>query len=53
MSTPPPNPRLTTQDVEDRFLDFFTERGHRRQAESSLLTPLGDPVLFTTSGMHP
>ncbi|KUH39820.1 alanine--tRNA ligase-related protein, partial [Streptomyces kanasensis] len=28
-------------------------RGHRRVTGSTLLPPPGDPVLFTTSGMHP
>jgi alanyl-tRNA synthetase len=35
------------------FLEFFEERGHRRIGGSSLIPPPGDPVLFTTSGMHP
>ena len=35
------------------FLDFFRERGHERVGGTSLLPTPGDPVLFTTSGMHP
>jgi alanyl-tRNA synthetase len=35
------------------FLDFYRERGHRLVDEHSLVPPPGDPVLFTTSGMHP
>ena len=35
------------------FLDFFRERGHGLVGESSLVPEPGDPVLFTTSGMHP
>jgi alanyl-tRNA synthetase len=35
------------------FIDFFTDRGHRRVTGGSLLPPPGDPVLYTTSGMHP
>jgi alanyl-tRNA synthetase len=35
------------------FLEFFEERGHRRIVGTSLIPPPGDPVLFTTSGMHP
>ena len=35
------------------FEDFFSERGHVRVAGSSLITEPGDPVLFTSSGMHP
>jgi alanyl-tRNA synthetase len=37
----------------NRFLDFFSDRGHRLIDSSSLVPPDGDPVLFTTSGMHP
>lgn len=35
------------------FLDFYRERGHRLITGSTLLPPPSDPVLFTTSGMHP
>jgi alanyl-tRNA synthetase len=35
------------------FLDFYRERGHSLIPGHSLLPPPGDPVLFTTSGMHP
>jgi alanyl-tRNA synthetase len=35
------------------FLDFYQERGHLLVPEHSLVPPPGDPVLFTTSGMHP
>ncbi|MEU8242452.1 alanine--tRNA ligase-related protein [Actinoplanes missouriensis] len=35
------------------FLDFYRDRGHVRLPESTLIPPPGDPVLFTTSGMHP
>jgi alanyl-tRNA synthetase len=35
------------------FLEFFGERGHRVVPGSSLVPPDGDPVLFTTAGMHP
>ena len=35
------------------FLEFLGERGHRVVQGSSLVPPDGDPVLFTTSGMHP
>jgi alanyl-tRNA synthetase len=41
------------QQVVTTFLDFFTQRGHHPVRSSSLITPPGDPVLFTTSGMHP
>ena len=36
-----------------RFLEFFGDRGHELIDGSSLVPPDGDPVLFTTSGMHP
>ncbi len=35
------------------FTGFFTERGHHLIHGSSLVPAGGDPVLFTTSGMHP
>jgi alanyl-tRNA synthetase len=35
------------------FRDFYVDRGHRVLPGSSLVPPDGDPVLFTTAGMHP
>ncbi len=35
------------------FVDYFRDRGHRHLTGSTLLPPPDDPVLFTTSGMHP
>ena len=35
------------------FLEFFGDRGHQLVPGSSLVPPDGDPVLFTTAGMHP
>ncbi|NEB04035.1 alanine--tRNA ligase-related protein [Streptomyces sp. SID13726] len=35
------------------FTDFYRERGHHLITGGTLLSPPGDPVLFTTSGMHP
>ena len=35
------------------FLEFFGDRGHQMVPGSSLVAPHGDPVLFTTAGMHP
>ena len=35
------------------FLEFFGDRGHRVVSGGSLVPPDGDPVLFTTAGMHP
>ncbi|MFD8641386.1 alanine--tRNA ligase-related protein [Streptomyces zaomyceticus] len=44
---------MQTHDIVRTFLEYFEERGHRRVTGSTLLPPPGDPVLFTTSGMHP
>ncbi|MFD7963664.1 alanine--tRNA ligase-related protein [Streptomyces zaomyceticus] len=44
---------MRTDDIVRTFLEYFEERGHRRLTGSTLLPPPGDPVLFTTSGMHP
>lgn len=44
---------FTTDQVIQTFLEFFRERGHELIPGESLVTPPGDPVLFTTSGMHP
>ena len=35
------------------FIEYFRERGHQPVTEGSLVPSPGDPVLFTTSGMHP
>ena len=40
-------------DDTTRFLEFFQSRDHRLLQGSSLVPRNGDPVLFTTSGMHP
>jgi alanyl-tRNA synthetase len=42
----------TTQTIKT-FIEFFGERGHKLVTGSTLIPPPGDPVLFTTSGMHP
>ncbi|OAH13045.1 alanine--tRNA ligase-related protein [Streptomyces jeddahensis] len=44
---------MNTDQAVRTFTDFFRERGHRLITGSSLLPPPSDPVLFTTSGMHP
>jgi alanyl-tRNA synthetase len=49
MSTAP----TTTGQIVRTFTEFFLEHGHRLITGASLLPPPGDPVLFTTSGMHP
>ncbi|WP_328315779.1 alanine--tRNA ligase-related protein [Streptomyces sp. NBC_00388] len=44
---------MDTEQIVRTFVEYFEERGHRRISGSTLLPPPGDPVLFTTSGMHP
>ncbi|WP_329129609.1 alanine--tRNA ligase-related protein [Streptomyces sp. NBC_01476] len=51
--TPPRKPPLTTGQIVETFTGFFHDRGHRFVPSVPLVRPPGDPVLFTTSGMHP
>ncbi|GAB7184824.1 alanyl-tRNA synthetase [Kitasatospora sp. Ki12] len=44
---------MNTDQLVRTFTEYYEERGHRRITGSTLLPPPGDPVLFTTSGMHP
>src|SRR5689334_23084049 len=44
---------MDTEKIVKTFLDFYSERDHRLLTGTSLLSPSGDPVLFTTAGMHP
>ncbi|MEU0782702.1 alanine--tRNA ligase-related protein [Streptomyces sp. NPDC006173] len=44
---------MKTEQIVRTFVEYFEERGHRRITGSTLLPPSDDPVLFTTSGMHP
>ncbi len=44
---------MNVTETTSMFFEFFTDRGHQRIQGSSLVPPGGDPVLFTTSGMHP
>ncbi|WP_225847080.1 alanine--tRNA ligase-related protein [Streptomyces sp. HPF1205] len=44
---------MDTRQTVTVFTDFFAERGHVSLPGARLVRPPGDPVLFTTSGMHP
>ena len=44
---------MNSQQTIETFLGFFRERGHHPVPGSSLVPRPADPVLFTTSGMHP
>jgi len=44
---------MNTTETTQRFLGFFAHRGHQLLQGSSLVPPDGDPVLFTSAGMHP
>jgi alanyl-tRNA synthetase len=44
---------ITTNELREKYLSFFAEKGHTR-IPSAPLVPENDPsVLFTTAGMHP
>jgi len=51
--TDPTRPTIDLESTVTDFLDFYRSRGHRLIPAAPLVTPPGDPVLFTTSGMHP
>jgi alanyl-tRNA synthetase len=44
---------MDTNTTIRTFTEFFCERGHQPIEGSTLVAPDGDPVLFTTAGMHP
>jgi alanyl-tRNA synthetase len=44
---------MDTRQIITTFTEFFERRGHRAISGSSLVTPPGDPVLFTSAGMQP
>jgi len=44
---------MTTSELKNKYIEFFTSKGHAAISGSSLV-PENDPtVLFTTAGMHP
>jgi len=44
---------ITSQQLRQKYLDFFASKGHKVIPSASLI-PENDPtVLFTTAGMHP
>src|SRR5450756_774739 len=45
---------MTTEEIRERYLAFFEERGHRRIPSASLVPSSHDPsALLTVAGMHP
>ena len=44
---------MDTDETISTFVTFYRDRGHQPIRSSSLLSPPGDPVLFTSAGMHP
>ncbi|MFE7271616.1 alanine--tRNA ligase-related protein [Streptomyces sp. NPDC057623] len=44
---------MDTDRIIRTFTDYFREHGHELVTGGTLLPPPSDPVLFTTSGMHP
>jgi alanyl-tRNA synthetase len=45
---------MTSEEIRERYLSFFEERGHRRIPSASLVPSAHDPsALLTVAGMHP
>ncbi len=45
---------MTSDQIRERYLGFFEERGHRRVPSASLVPSAHDPsALLTVAGMHP
>jgi len=45
---------MSTDEIRERYLSFFEERGHRRIPSASLVPSDNDPsALLTVAGMHP
>ena len=44
---------MNTDETITTFIEFYRDRGHQPIDSGPLLSPPGDPVLFTSAGMHP
>jgi alanyl-tRNA synthetase len=45
---------MTSDEIRERYLAFFADRGHLRVPSASLVPAANDPsALFTVAGMHP
>src|SRR2546423_15665165 len=45
---------MSTDEIRERYLAFFEERGHARIPSASLVPSVHDPsALLTVAGMHP
>ena len=45
---------MTSDEIRERYLSFFEERGHLRIPSASLVPSAHDPsALLTVAGMHP
>jgi alanyl-tRNA synthetase len=44
---------MNTDETCSTFIEFFRDRGHQPILSSPLPSRPGDPVLFTSAGMHP
>ncbi len=45
---------MTSDEIRERYLAFFAQRGHLRVPSASLVPSSNDPsALFTVAGMHP
>src|SRR5271167_5014547 len=45
---------MTSDEIRERYLSFFEERGHTRVPSASLVPSAHDPsALLTVAGMHP
>ena len=44
---------MTHQELREKYLKFFEEKGHKRIPSAPLIPENDATVLFTTAGMHP